>query len=173
MRQTTDWERIMYIHPSCHQPGTGYSLEHDIYSLGIVLLEVSLWQSVLRRDDVMPGYVFDDAAFIADHLPSGRALCEKFQGGIQRAGEELKAQYEIAAGESLPQLMGHRFRDAVLYCLDAVDDGARRQKEAELADLTVSYSGGVGNARSEAIQEEAIGLRYIDEVLAKLDEIQL
>jgi hypothetical protein len=46
------WEKDLYRHPERqgYWPQKEYSIQHDIYSLGVVLLEVGLWTSFVISD---------------------------------------------------------------------------------------------------------------------------
>ena len=43
------WQKAIYRHPSRHglHLQTNYSMQHDIYSLGVCLLELGLWRSFI------------------------------------------------------------------------------------------------------------------------------
>ena len=148
-RGIADWEQRMYAHPSRHEPGTPYTMAHDIYSLGVNLLEIAMWQSLVTYDSAV-----QDLAFANDVIPGGRAVCED---GRAEAGERLRRLYLNAAVTALPVVAGNRFRDVVIFCLEVLDEGAR--------DAGVQVAG--------QTEEETIGLRYIDQVLAKLDNIRV
>ncbi|KAJ5715233.1 uncharacterized protein N7483_012414 [Penicillium malachiteum] len=47
------WDRNVYRHPSSQgrDPTERYCMQHDIYSLGICLLEIGLWESFLEYTD--------------------------------------------------------------------------------------------------------------------------
>lgn len=50
------WQRIIYEHPERqrsqdHYPETDYQPEHDIYSLGVVLMEIILWMPFVQPSD--------------------------------------------------------------------------------------------------------------------------
>lgn len=51
-RDVEPWWVTLYRHPTEHQPLRRRCLLNDIYALGIVLLEVALWRSIITVDEV-------------------------------------------------------------------------------------------------------------------------
>jgi len=47
-----DWEKNLYRHPQRQgrMPEMDYNMRHDIYSLGVCLLEIGLWESLIEYD---------------------------------------------------------------------------------------------------------------------------
>ncbi|KAF5645971.1 uncharacterized protein FTJAE_2401 [Fusarium tjaetaba] len=91
------WEYDIYRHPKRQglHPESRYTMNHDLYSLGVVLLELGLWRPLrvmgLRNPDSISGSV-------KDHLKK-------------------------LAITGLPCMMGTKYRDVVLFCLDIDGDG--------------------------------------------------
>ncbi len=81
MSATVDWEQRLYTHSSRHEAGTLYTMAHDIYSLGVNLLEIGLWQSFISYDPSVQSSNFDD-----DALPGGRKICGDLRKGVAGAG---------------------------------------------------------------------------------------
>ncbi|KAL8646233.1 MAG: hypothetical protein Q9226_006951 [Calogaya cf. arnoldii] len=50
---TLSWEEDVYQHPSRHGATAAryYSVQHDVYSLGVVLIEIAMWQSFIMFDE--------------------------------------------------------------------------------------------------------------------------
>jgi hypothetical protein len=44
MIEVKEWKKNVYLHPDRHRMGVGdeYTVRHDVYSLGVVLLEIAL-----------------------------------------------------------------------------------------------------------------------------------
>lgn len=69
---TTAWQRTIYEHPARHLsldhfPETAYEPLHDIYSLGVVLMEIFLWMPfvqpiALRKDELRIASIYEEAA---------------------------------------------------------------------------------------------------------------
>ena len=154
MRGSVDWEQKIYSHPSRHSSGTRYTMAYDVYSLGVNLLEIALWQSFICFDHSEQRMVFNEEA-----IPGGREICHDLRRGVRTAGSRLQVLYLEAARVFLPCSMGNRFRDITLYCLRAIEDGLGNEDET--------------GREVSASAEENIGLRFIDKVLAKLDAIRL
>ncbi|KAF5568229.1 serine threonine kinase 33 [Fusarium phyllophilum] len=90
-----DWDYDIYRHPKRQglHPQSRYTMNHDLYSLGVVLLELGLWRPLrvmgLRNPDSISGSV-------KDHLKK-------------------------LAMTGLPCMMGTKHHDVVLFCLDSDD----------------------------------------------------
>lgn len=151
-----NWEYDIYTHPSRHSPGTRYTMAHDIYSLGVNLLEIAMWDSFLIFDTHERARIFNNEA-----LEGGRLICDNLKAGDKEAGRRMKELYETAANAFLPISMGCCFRDVVIDCLGAVECGFGHADGDD----------GVGKTKDE--EEERMGLEYIDRVLERLDGIRV
>uniref|UniRef100_A0A8H7N3Q4 Protein kinase domain-containing protein n=1 Tax=Bionectria ochroleuca TaxID=29856 RepID=A0A8H7N3Q4_BIOOC len=151
-----EWEyrlAAMHVLASVSTPrGTRYTLGHDIYSLGVNLLEIGIWSSFTCYDTQQEKFVFDDEV-----LQGGNYICDEIRQGIHNAGYRLKSLYERHANDVLPVYMGRRYRDVVNFCLTIMDDAPGGPKKS------------LGNGP----EEERLGLSYIDKVLGELDEIKV
>ncbi|KIM98421.1 hypothetical protein OIDMADRAFT_127885 [Oidiodendron maius Zn] len=163
LRENTDWEQDLYSHPSRQgRPTTKYTMAHDIYSIGVILLEIGLWRSFV----VWNG--FNDFTIDEGVLSGGKAIFKRMKERKPKAGEELKKLYENLAAQELPNVMGERFCEVVLRCLGAVEGGlaeAVPKRGRVGADVTIT-----ANERQE---EEIVGLGYIQSVLESLDNIKV
>lgn len=94
----TAWEKNLYRHPKRQgeRPEDIYVMQHDIYSLGVCLLEVGLWQSFVAYND--EGNVSDPST-----IPSKDDLLQLTR-------------------DSLPRLMGTKYAEVVETCLTCLDD---------------------------------------------------
>lgn len=151
-----NWEYDIYTHPSRHVPGTRYTMAHDIYSLGVNLLEIALWDSFIIFDTHERVRMFNNEA-----LEGGRMICDSLKEGDKEAGKRMKELYEMAAKALLPISMGCCFRDVVVECLGAVEHGFWHADNGD----------GPGKTQDE--DEERIGLEFIDRVLERLEEIRV
>ncbi|KAH0565507.1 hypothetical protein GP486_001101 [Trichoglossum hirsutum] len=143
-----EWYRNIYRHPQRQgvHPEVDFNMLHDIYSLGVVLLEIALWRSfVLIEKDVYGGLKY----------AGNREACRFFD----RNTGKLKNPYEIwelfirRSETVVAPALGYKYRDTILMCLRCLDGGFG--DPAELADQD-----GV-----------LMGLAYIERVLMTLDEI--
>ncbi|KAF3808238.1 hypothetical protein GCG54_00006856 [Colletotrichum gloeosporioides] len=99
IQQAFDPDYEVYRHPDRHGlPNTSYIKMHDIYSLGVVLLEIGLWQTA--RD------TYDE---VAEPGPNGKVSIDPY---------ELKEIFLQDARERLPHRMGKAYQEAVIACLD-------------------------------------------------------
>lgn len=103
----TQWQRRLYLSPD-RQDMTNvqvkYSMKHDIYSLGVVLLEIALWED------------FTDETGAYGKL-------------FKATKEPLKLLMQLS--RRVPLLLGDRYRDAVVACLTELRE---ENKEHQLED---------------------------------------
>ncbi len=119
---------------------------HDIYSLGVVLLEIALWHSFV---------LIETDQFGVSKYVGNRQACRFFD----RKSGQLKDPYEIwktfirRAETVVAPALGNKYRDTILMCLRCLD-------------------GGFGDP-SELVDQDGVlvGLVYIEKVLTTLDEI--
>ena len=163
LRESTNWEQDLYSHPSRQgQPTAKYTMAHDIYSIGVILLEIGLWRSFVIWNG-FNDFMIDEAV-----LGGGKAIFRRMKERKPRAGEELKKLYEGLAAQELPNVMGERFCEVVLRCLGAVEGGLgeaapeRGQMETDMSIIS-----------NEKQKEQRLGLGYIQGVLESLDNIKI
>ncbi|KAJ3494126.1 hypothetical protein NLG97_g4279 [Lecanicillium saksenae] len=147
------WERNLYRHPRrqgihMHED---YVMQHDVYALGVCLLEIGLWNSFVietggEKQVMTPSSLFQfdlsNESFLAD---------ETLQFGYA-----VKDNLVRLAKERLPQRMGDLYTAAVITCLTCLDEGNED----------------FGN--EEDMRDEdgvLIGVRFIEKVVFKLAEI--
>lgn len=105
------WEKNLYRHPNRQglHPEDVYSMQHDIYSLGVCLLEVGMWESFLLYTD------------------SGTAPFPSVALGVALESPELnqparmKEHLVALAKRDLPRRMGDRYEKVVINCLTCLD----------------------------------------------------
>jgi hypothetical protein len=142
-----DWKSSIYLHPDRQylQPGDYFKVNYDVYSLGIVLLEIACWGS------------------FADKKGLGKALWEvkKDATNAQQNEEKvlldpgrLRKQYLKVATRKIPPTLGDKYRDVVVSCLNDFE------KEE-------------GYHKVDGTDTVVAGLAYIDHVMEKINEIEL
>ncbi|KAJ4168325.1 hypothetical protein NW754_013659 [Fusarium falciforme] len=118
-----DWDRNIYRHPTRQGefPNEAYHMQHDIYSLGVCLLEIGLWESFVDypSDTPIPSGPFRDFA-VRMMQPSGAGLGSN--SFMRAVGNEAKRYMEDLARTKLLQTMGERYSNVVLSCLTCLDE---------------------------------------------------
>ncbi|KAH7464179.1 hypothetical protein FOMA001_g17882 [Fusarium oxysporum f. sp. matthiolae] len=135
-----DWQRNLYRHPTRQggSPSMEYIMQHDIYSLGVCLLEVGLWQSLVQ---LAP----------EGNVPVPSVLLQDRQDGVTTSLQpwELKDRLVVLAEGQLPRYMGNKYSEVVITCLTCLDvDNADFGDEREFQD-------------EDGIH---VGVRYIEKV---------
>jgi hypothetical protein len=145
-RGDEDWWKNVYRHPSRQglHPERTYSMHHDIYSLGVCLLEIGLWEPLVVYD-------YDDSG---EEGPRAGSLLRRCGEWSEECGTRgvvlLKDDFVQLAMEELSGAVGDRYRDVVVNCLTCLDD-----ENADFVDLIGPSSDGI-----------SIATRYIDMVRA-------
>ncbi|KAL5330700.1 hypothetical protein ACEPPN_000219 [Leptodophora sp. 'Broadleaf-Isolate-01'] len=162
------WDHNLYRHPSRQgtRPGMHYQMQHDIYSLGVVLLEIGLWTSFAspgtETSSMIPSLVLGPANPDSVKLPLGTPT-------------QLKAHLEALAKNELPSRLGKRYTEIVLLCLQCLDQNIQNEDESgnEKDGRGSGFGVGVGGEDEEIVDEDGvvIGVRYIENVLQKMLEI--
>ncbi|PVH75201.1 hypothetical protein DL98DRAFT_658244 [Cadophora sp. DSE1049] len=164
------WDHNLYRHPSRQGtlPEMHYQMQHDIYSLGVVLLEIGLWTSFAVPDtdsaSMLPSPVLDLSRTNSVNPPLGTPT-------------RLKAHLEAVAQNDLPSRLGKRYTEIVLLCLRCLDRNIQRngQSANEQVGSDSGFGVGVGGEDEEIVDEDGvvIGVRYIENVLHRMSEITL
>jgi len=136
------WEKNLYRHPTRQgvQPEDVYSMQHDIYSLGVCLLEVGMGSSLVlwnpEEDTLLP------SALIATEVNS------TVKDRRKKSFETKKTLVNLARSE-LPSKMGRKYTEIVVTCLTCLDKS----------------NNGFGD-ESEFLDENGIliGVRFIEKV---------
>lgn len=109
-----DWERSLYRHPRRQGlwPDVCFSMQDDIYSLGVCLLEIALWRSFVEMNG-------------ASKIPwAEMGIEEALTGEDEQWGRQaIKRQLLGLAKQRLPCLVGDRYTNLVLACLCCLDSG--------------------------------------------------
>ena len=149
------WDRNLYRHPSRHGifAQDGYSMQHDIYALGVCLLELGLWESFVhyRNGKLVPsdalGLTMEDFTFLDGGSKPDTLLS---------SGNSIKDHLVAVAKERLPRRMGDEYTAVVVTCLRCLDkDNEDFGNEEDMKDNDGIF----------------IGVRFIEKVLLKLSYI--
>lgn len=150
----TLWYENIYRHPTRQgvAPEDMYTMLHDVYSLGVCLLEVGLWSSFVQyamgsngEPTILPG-LLEIAAVPRMRDERKRAF-------------ELKGVLTELAISRLPGCMGDRYTSLVTLCLSCLD------KSSEFMN---------GDAASDALDDGTdLGARYIQGILSEVEDISM
>jgi len=160
------WWNDIYRHPQRQgqYPDEMFSMLHDVYSLGVVLLEIALWTPfVLDRSHVSPATGSDTPMSQVSQIRDGE-INPDLDGtcNISRRADSRRSLLPPAdivkvfletAKRQLPRTMGGRYCDVVTKCLMCVD----------------AVPGEVDATASDT--DDTIGKLFIENILATLEEI--
>ena len=133
------WEKNLYRHPRRQgtSPEDVYIMQHDIYSLGVCLLEIGLWESFVSYEDgatvPLPAAVLG----IASDSPEFK------QPTL------MKERLVALAKRDLPTRMGEHYEKVVVNCLTCLDP-----ENADFGDPS----------EFEDIDGVLVGVKYIEKV---------
>ena len=117
------WAKNLYRHPSRQgtHPDNIYRMQHDIYSLGVILLEVGLW-----------------SPFVTQAGHPGEALLHIvpiLQDWDQKEGAtRIKKVLVSMASHYLPPRTGTKYADVVVACLTCLDKNSELGTEDEFLE---------------------------------------
>lgn len=148
-------------------PEVDYQMQHDIYSLGVVLLEIGLWTSFLLFNPDADLDDKDEKSSAASPIPN--AILEPADPFNDRkplrGATENKYMLERLAEKELPLRMGRLYTEIVLLCLRCLDVGTGTEKDGK--------GFGVGNTDWTDEDGIVIGVRFIESVLSKIQDISM
>ncbi|KAF1812039.1 hypothetical protein P152DRAFT_514695 [Eremomyces bilateralis CBS 781.70] len=92
-----NFERNLYRHPNRQglSPIEGYSMQHDIYSLGVCLLEIGLWKTFIEYDE---------------------------KGNPQPSDILQLKEAALGVSQALPRFLGTTYSSIVITCLTCLDE---------------------------------------------------
>lgn len=110
MIKVEEWKKNVYLHPDRHRmtKGDEYTVRHDLYSLGVVLLEIAMWGCFTdERTNGMAKCVW--------HVAQGARLSPL-------SPDDLKAKYLKLAKFQIPRYIGAKYAEIVVSCLEGLRD---------------------------------------------------
>jgi serine/threonine protein kinase len=161
----SEWQKNLYRHPQRQglKPEAEYIMQHDIYSLGVCLLEIGLWQTLVlhhlnntQTTEHPTGLSVNSGggSIPSPFLPEFKDL---ESGDIGKAS--LIKEFLIhLAKEKLPSKMGDKYTNIVVSCLTCLDES-----NPDFSD------------QSEFQDEDdiIIGVRYIEKVSVSSDSLKV
>jgi hypothetical protein len=125
-------------------------MQHDVYSLGVCLLELGVWSSFVQYRP--------NEGIEATNPPRGIAIDFSNEPNDRKRAFLVKDFLVSYAKERLPSKMGQRYADVVLACLKCLDaEDNPMMENAELLD-------------KDGIQ---IGVRYVEYILSAIQQIMM
>ncbi|KAI5776564.1 hypothetical protein EDC01DRAFT_625227 [Geopyxis carbonaria] len=115
-----DWKKNLYRHPTRQgiHLEQAYTMQHDIYSLGVCLLEIGLWDSFMLPDPDKMGDDYDNFK-LSPNLKISQYLRET---GRKRKAQKIKGELLNMAKNQLPSKTGSRYAGIVVLCMSCLDD---------------------------------------------------
>jgi hypothetical protein len=146
-------EQNLYRHPSRQgvSPKADYAMQHDIYSLGVCLLEIGLWESFVIYNELDENPSVSGGLLAMSPLSSEETTPQSFVTTL------AKEVFLSLARIRLPRCMGTKYAKVVeicLTCLDADNDFGSLENFDENDDIAVAVS-------------------YIDKVLLSLNSLDI
>ncbi|KAG9239395.1 hypothetical protein BJ875DRAFT_189723 [Amylocarpus encephaloides] len=147
------WHRNLYRHPQRQGAFVRerYVMQHDIFSLGVCLLEIGLWRSFVW-------YPHDSTNCVpVPGMALGLALSDAdFHTVNSTASLRIREHLVEVAKRELPSRLGDMYTDIVLACLNCLEPGNEAfGSEEDLAD-------------EDGI---LVGVRFVEKILTKVNEI--
>ncbi|KIW42527.1 uncharacterized protein PV06_06070 [Exophiala oligosperma] len=176
--------RNIYRHPDRQgsHPYLKHTMRHDIYSLGVCLLEIGLWFSFVDYVEDSRGVVRPEVSdrlraavmspFDDDHEGQERKIWTE-KDAVKKANN-VKAVLTILADTRLPTTMGQEYADLTVSCLacgdvDDVDDDA--DPDGVVGEDHVG--GGNGEKEKEEGEDVALGVGFIQHVIRRIHDIRV
>ncbi|RYP79592.1 hypothetical protein DL769_002902 [Monosporascus sp. CRB-8-3] len=142
-----DWAHNIYRHPERmgEFPAEQYRMQHDIYSLGVCLLEIGLWDPLVE-------YSNNEGTSTSEY----GHLCRDF-AARERPWVFFKEYLVGQAQKELPRRMGDRYADVVMTCLTCLDRDGNFGDQGDVSDAN-----GI-----------LVGVRFLETIFGQLNEIVL
>lgn len=143
------WYNNLYRHPrrQGRNPDERYEMQHNIYSLGVCLLEVGLWRSLVIQKEPPK----TDPELVID---TDLKLKNKIQAALN-----IKAKLMDLAQEKLAAWMGRTYTEVVMSCFTCLD-----QKQSNMF------------ASDEDLRDQddiIVGVVFVQQVLSRLLSIRV
>ncbi|RFU74248.1 hypothetical protein TARUN_8010 [Trichoderma arundinaceum] len=159
-----DREKNLYRHPHRQgkSPEIDYNMRHDIYSVGVCLLEIGLWGSFVEYDEVEEKG--RTSLGTSNIRPSSLGSQLGADGSSMSGSELLKSPERVKdrllqlARGTLRRRMGNKYSKVVETCLTCLD-----QNNEDFGD----------EKEFQDVDGIAVGARYIEKVVQKLGEISV
>ncbi|KAI1452650.1 hypothetical protein F4805DRAFT_23235 [Annulohypoxylon moriforme] len=161
-RGDTAWERNLYRHPlrQGSRAQEDYVMQHDVYSLGVCLLELGLWKSFVVNEKDEESYIEDEDSGKIPSSVLGLTLNDFNLDANPSAESTAKIKDHLVklARSQLPPRVGNKYTAVVITCLTCLDEG-----NEDFGD------------QDDMRDEDGIliGVRFIEKILLRLSEISI
>ncbi|OJJ46453.1 hypothetical protein ASPZODRAFT_142268 [Penicilliopsis zonata CBS 506.65] len=154
----TSWDRNVYRHPRRQgvNPAERYRMQHDIYSLGVCLLEIGLWESFVEYTDENES-AGPSQTKVGKSYNRFQAWLKKKHGSVSTEDlpDRLKDYLVEQAGSLLAPRMGDRYIQVVISCLTCLDDDNE------------DFGG------EEGLSDDFVAVQFIEKVMKSIDDISV
>ena len=135
----------IYMHPELMKRSRRYRRSDDVYSLGVILLEIALWEPATEYCGFTSAYPFatDETMMIAS-----------------RAFKAAKKELAVEVGEL--------YQSAVIACLE----GLRSQEKSNMRDIETNEDAYDGNYRDED-PEHGLECDLLWKVVRQLEKLRV
>ena len=151
--QKQQWERDFYRHPSRQgmRPLVRYAMQHDIYSLGVCLLEIGLWTSFVEY--ITNG---ESVRYVPNTVLAADSVTE--ERDMTRRAYQTKEFLVQLARDELPAKIGLKYTRIVETCLCSWENGKGKT---------------LFGTKDEFINQGGVleGVRYSEKILLELENI--
>lgn len=137
------WEKNIYRHPDRQsiKPEENYIMQHDMYSLGVCLLEIGLWDTLISYPE-------------GGNTPiPSKLLGSSLEGPELKSPSSIKNHLVSIAMSELPKRMGDIYKEIVVDCLTCLDND------------NINFG---DTSEFEDIDGIKVGVRYIEKVVLLL-----
>ncbi len=137
-----DWMKNIYRHPQHQglQLEKRYHMGHDLYSLGVCLLELGLWEPLITAENDQPPKLSDRYCDMAWRT---KCIIDPGEVGVLKRLIKPAVVQEVMIGlaeHDLGQEMGRAYSQIVLACFQSVKAlGETDQLEGNNSDLPMMY----------------------------------
>jgi serine/threonine protein kinase len=126
-KREKDWWKRMYQHPERHLEHIEqeYNMYHDIYSLGVCMMEILLWQSLLVKlegQNIGPSSLLQRAVSEIS-TPGGTASTGSSTQLADLDGQIVQDILIKVARTNLPPAVGTKLAGLVVSCLNCLEGG--------------------------------------------------
>lgn len=150
--------RVTYTHPvhTTTNEHVRYNMRDDIYSLGVVLLEIAVWKSLFSWKDRRGCYDADFSWFDFSIEKYKRIFATMGQPEYRNRGWLFRWDLVMLAEKEIPVVMGTKYKDVVVSCLKFGQTSELTFEQAVMKVTDTEYDG-----RNDSVN-------FVKDVLSKL-----